>query len=99
MKREDILNKMTFPRISLKDSGRDSGLSSYRTTFTGLMHILCNSHWMSDEKWMNLFASLMISWFQAEPYILTDDSQSIIKLLQERGLLHEAFVNDLLENE
>lgn len=48
---------------------------------------------------MNLFASLMISWFQAEPYILTDDSQSIIKLLQERGLLHEAFVNDLLEKD
>lgn len=60
---------------------------------------LVTEHWLSDEKWLNLFSSFMVSWFKAEPFILTDDSVSIIKLLRDRGLLDAAFVDDLLEDE
>lgn len=91
MKREPFSTSIHSPKLRLKSHRRDLGVSSYRATFTSLLVPLITQHWLSDEKWLNMFCSFIITWFRAEPYLLTDDSKSLLTLLKERGDLDSFF--------
>lgn len=79
----------TFTRFRLnKGPELASGLSSYRCTFnTMLAQMTRQSEHLTDEQWAAMLARLLTQWFAFEQHLLTPDSDSLIKILTERGLL------------
>lgn len=65
-----------------------SGLSSYRATFNNHIKRMTNmSERLTDEQWAAILAQFLLAWFAFEEELLTEDSDSLIKILKDRDLL------------